>query len=79
MRSRLRRKPTPVKKGFAMVQVMIEMPEEALGALRKDPEEFARELRLDWPCFSPEQSQKGQANSLKHCHSIQDLFLQSAI
>ena len=29
-----------------MVQVTIEMPEEALAALRKDPENFARELRL---------------------------------
>jgi len=29
-----------------MVQVMIEMPEEALAALRKAPQEFARELRL---------------------------------
>lgn len=29
-----------------MVQMLIEMPEEALGALRKDPVEFARELRL---------------------------------
>jgi predicted HTH domain antitoxin len=29
-----------------MVQMLIEMPEEALGALRKDPLEFARELRL---------------------------------
>ena len=29
-----------------MVQVTIEMPEEALAALRKDPQEFGRELRL---------------------------------
>ncbi len=29
-----------------MVQLTIEVPEEALGALRKGPEEFARELRL---------------------------------
>jgi predicted HTH domain antitoxin len=29
-----------------MVQMTIEMPEEALGALRKDPQEFVRELRL---------------------------------
>lgn len=29
-----------------MVQMTIEMPEEALAALRKDPQEFARELRL---------------------------------
>ena len=29
-----------------MVQMTIEMPEEALAALRKDPENFARELRL---------------------------------
>jgi predicted HTH domain antitoxin len=29
-----------------MVQVTIEMPEEALGALRKAPQDFARELRL---------------------------------
>ncbi len=29
-----------------MVQVMIEIPEEALGALRKGPQDFARELRL---------------------------------
>ena len=29
-----------------MVQMIIEMPEEALGALRKGPQEFARELRL---------------------------------
>jgi predicted HTH domain antitoxin len=29
-----------------MVQVTIEMLEEALGALRKAPQDFARELRL---------------------------------
>jgi predicted HTH domain antitoxin len=29
-----------------MVKMTIEMPEEALAALRKDPENFARELRL---------------------------------
>lgn len=29
-----------------MVQMTIDMPEEALAALRKDPENFARELRL---------------------------------
>lgn len=29
-----------------MVQMTIEIPEEALGALRKGPEDFARELRL---------------------------------
>jgi predicted HTH domain antitoxin len=29
-----------------MVQMTIEMPEEALAALRKDPEAFACELRL---------------------------------
>ncbi len=29
-----------------MFQMTIEMPEEALAALRKDPEDFARELRL---------------------------------
>lgn len=29
-----------------MVQMTIEIPEEALGALRKDPQGFARELRL---------------------------------
>ncbi len=29
-----------------MVQMTIEMPEEALASIRKDPEEFARELRL---------------------------------
>jgi len=29
-----------------MVQMMIEMPEGALASLRKDPESFARELRL---------------------------------
>jgi predicted HTH domain antitoxin len=29
-----------------MVQMTIDMPEEALTALRKDPENFARELRL---------------------------------
>lgn len=29
-----------------MVQMTIEMPEEALGALRKGPQDFARELRL---------------------------------
>lgn len=30
----------------AMVQMTIEMPEGALASLRKDPESFARELRL---------------------------------
>jgi predicted HTH domain antitoxin len=29
-----------------MVQMTIEVPEEALGALRKNPLDFARELRL---------------------------------
>jgi len=29
-----------------MVQMMIEMPEGAFASLRKDPESFARELRL---------------------------------
>jgi predicted HTH domain antitoxin len=29
-----------------MVQMTIEMPEEALGALRKAPQDFAREMRL---------------------------------
>lgn len=29
-----------------MVQMTIEIPEEALGALRKDPQGFARELKL---------------------------------
>jgi predicted HTH domain antitoxin len=29
-----------------MVHMTIEMPEEALAALRKDPDAFARELRL---------------------------------
>ena len=29
-----------------MVQMTIEMPEEALATLRKDPENFARELHL---------------------------------
>lgn len=29
-----------------MVRMTIEMPEEALGALRKDPRDFVRELRL---------------------------------
>jgi predicted HTH domain antitoxin len=29
-----------------MVQVMIEIPEEALGALRKSPQEFARDMKL---------------------------------
>jgi predicted HTH domain antitoxin len=29
-----------------MVQMTIEMPEEALGALRKAPDDFAREMRL---------------------------------
>ena len=29
-----------------MVQMTIEMPEEALAALHKDPESFAKELRL---------------------------------
>lgn len=29
-----------------MVQMTIEVPEEALGALRKSPHDFARELRL---------------------------------
>ena len=29
-----------------MVHMMIDMPEEALSALRTDPENFARELRL---------------------------------
>ena len=29
-----------------MVQMTFEMPEEALGALRRDPDDFAREMRL---------------------------------
>jgi predicted HTH domain antitoxin len=29
-----------------MVQMMIDMPEEALAALRKDPASFAKEMRL---------------------------------
>lgn len=29
-----------------MVRITIEVPEEALSALRKDPEGFAREMRL---------------------------------
>lgn len=29
-----------------MVQMTIDMPEEALAALRTDPEDFARQLRL---------------------------------
>lgn len=29
-----------------MIHMTIDMPEEALSALRKDPENFARELRL---------------------------------
>lgn len=29
-----------------MVQMTIEMPEEALAGLRKDPADFAREMRL---------------------------------
>lgn len=29
-----------------MVHMMIDMPEEALVALRKDPQDFAKELRL---------------------------------
>jgi predicted HTH domain antitoxin len=29
-----------------MVQMTIDIPEEALGALRKTPQDFARELRL---------------------------------
>ena len=29
-----------------MPQMMIEIPDEALGALRKAPQEFAREMRL---------------------------------
>jgi predicted HTH domain antitoxin len=29
-----------------MVHMTVDMPEEALGALRTDPENFARELRL---------------------------------
>ena len=29
-----------------MVRMMIDMPEEALAALRKDPESFAKEMRL---------------------------------
>ena len=32
-----------------MVHMTIEIPEEALGALRKGPQEFARELRLAAP------------------------------
>ena len=33
-------------RGRPMVQMTIEMPEEALAALHKDPKSFARELRL---------------------------------
>jgi predicted HTH domain antitoxin len=29
-----------------MVRMMLEMPEDALAALRKEPAEFARELRM---------------------------------
>lgn len=29
-----------------MAQMLIEIPDEALGALRKEPQDFARELRL---------------------------------
>jgi predicted HTH domain antitoxin len=29
-----------------MVQMLIDVPEETLGALRKSPEDFARELRI---------------------------------
>lgn len=29
-----------------MVQMTIDIPEEALAALRKDPEDFAKEMRL---------------------------------
>ena len=29
-----------------MIRMMIEMPEGALGALRKDPDSFAQEMRL---------------------------------
>jgi predicted HTH domain antitoxin len=29
-----------------MVQMTIEVPEEALASLRKDPQDFAREMRL---------------------------------
>ena len=36
----------PDKGEFPMVRMTIEMPEEALAALRKDPSEFAREMRL---------------------------------
>jgi predicted HTH domain antitoxin len=39
-------KAVKIGEGQFMVQMMIEVPEEALGALRKDPQDFARELRL---------------------------------
>jgi predicted HTH domain antitoxin len=29
-----------------MLRMMIEIPEEALGALRKEPQDFAREMKL---------------------------------
>src|SRR5947199_5121253 len=43
---RRERRANAATEGSKMVQVMIEMPEEALAALRKDPQDFARELRL---------------------------------
>src|SRR5438477_5211790 len=43
---RQERRVNPATEGSKRVQVMIEMPEEALGALRKAPQDFAREMRL---------------------------------
>src|SRR5437762_13662249 len=43
---RRERRANAATEGSKMVRVMIEMPEEALAALRKAPQEFARELRL---------------------------------
>ena len=42
----LARLPSIGKKRRPMVHMTIDMPEEALAALRTDPENFARELRL---------------------------------
>jgi predicted HTH domain antitoxin len=35
-----------MKQGGNMVRMTIEVPQEALGALPKDPQDFVRELRL---------------------------------
>src|SRR6267378_6052377 len=43
---RQERRANATAEGSKMVQLMIEMPEEALAALRKAAQEFARELRL---------------------------------